>query len=228
VIDNGTPLMCDYEWVTIQAYGSSTELDGRMYPVLASIGSQQISSGQTLDFTISATDADPNATLVYSATTISGKTYPTGSVFDTGLHRFTWQTSSSTSGNYWVRFIVNDSHDMANQQQVFEDVVITVGNVNRPPVLDPIGARDVVMGQTLQFVVTAADPENNTLTYSADLSTLPGTGATFNPATQTFSWNVPPYDGTIPHSSLHTVRFTVMDNGSPQESAYEDVQILVE
>jgi len=86
------------------------------------------------------------------------------------------------------------------------------------------------MGQTLQFVVTAADPENNTLTFSANASpdyNWPS-GATFNPATQTFSWNVPPYDGTIPHSSIYTVRFTVMDNGSPQESDYEDVQILVE
>jgi hypothetical protein len=228
VIDNGTPMMCAYQWVTIQVYNSSpTEIDGLRFPVLAPIASRQISVGQLLQFTISATDSDPNATLVYSANPISGKTYPTGSSFSLGTRQFLW-SNPGPAGNYWVRFIANDNHDMANQQQVFEDVVFTVGNVNRPPVLDPIGARDVVMGNTLQFVVTATDPENNSLTYTADLSELPGSGASFNPATQTFSWSVPPYDGSIQHSSIYTVRFTVTDNGTPQESDYEDVQILVE
>jgi hypothetical protein len=227
VIDNGTPPMCDYEWVTIQVYNSPTDIDGHMYPVLAPIGSKQVSTGQLLLFTISATDADTTATLAYSPNSISGKTYPPGSAFNLGTRQFLW-SNPGPAGNYWVRFIANDNHDMANQQQVYEDVVITVGNVNRPPVLDPIGSRDVVMGNTLQFVVTATDPENNSLTYTADLSGLPGSGASFNPATQTFSWSVPLYDGSIPHSSVYTVRFTVTDNGTPHESDYEDVQILVE
>ncbi len=223
VRDNGTPMMCDYEWVTIQVYDSSTELDGLRYPILDPIGSKQISVGQPLIFTILAKDSDPIASLIYSA-----KPLPSGSSFSMGTRQFMW-SSPGPAGNYKVRFIANDNHDTYNQQQVFEDVVITVGTVNRPPVLDPIGARDVAMGNTMQFVVTATDPENNLLTYSADLSKLPpGNLATFNPATQTFSWSVPPYDGTIPHSTTCTVRITVTDNGSPQESDYEDVAILVE
>ena len=43
-------------------------------------------------------------------------------------------------------------------------ITITVGDVNRPPVLDPIGNLQVDEGQLLEFVVTGADPDGDGLT----------------------------------------------------------------
>lgn len=227
VTDNGTPRLSDYEWVTIQVYDSPTELDGEMFPVLTHIGNRQVSVGQLLQFSVSATDADPTATVQYYANTIYGKTYPTGASLSAGIVPpvFTW-SNPTPAGNYWVRFVANDNHDVYNQQQVFEDVVITVGGVNRPPTLDPIGARRVVRGESIQFIVTATDPENGALTFTAqgvfnlDPIALPS-GASLNQTTKVFTWNTladEPY-------GYQTIRITVTD--AQGESDYEDIQVLL-
>ena len=39
-------------------------------------------------------------------------------------------------------------------------MTITVGDVNRPPVLDPIGSKTINEGESLTFTVTATDPDN--------------------------------------------------------------------
>jgi len=104
----------------------------------------------------------------------------------------------------------------------YEDVTITVGNVNRPPVLAPIGNKTVAAGSTLSFVITASDPDGDPLTYSADLSALPA-GASFNPATQTFTW-IPALGVS---GTFQPVTFTVTDGGSPAESDWEAIAITV-
>ena len=58
---------------------------------------------------------------------------------------------------------------------------------NRPPFLYPIGDRSVNEGALLEFTIEATDLDDDPLTYSADLSSLPPE-ASFNPANQTFSW----------------------------------------
>jgi hypothetical protein len=101
-----------------------------------------------------------------------------------------------------------------------EVVTINVGNVNRPPVLNPIGNKTVSEGQILSFNVTASDPDGNALTYSAP--NLPA-GATFDPVTQKFSWT-PTYNQT----GNYSVTFTVTDNGAPNsESTSETITITV-
>jgi hypothetical protein len=94
------------------------------------------------------------------------------------------------------------------------------GHVNRPPVLGAIGRQTVAEGETLTFVVTGTDQDDNALTYSA--GNLPA-GATFDSATQTFAWT-PGYDqaGTYPN-----LEFTVTDNGSPNELDVELIEITV-
>jgi len=80
----------------------------------------------------------------------------------------------------------------------------TVVTFNQPPVLNPIGDQVVNESSLLQFTISATDP-GDTLTYSA--SGLPG-GASFNSATQTFTWT-PSYtqSGVYPG-----VTFTVTDS----------------
>jgi hypothetical protein len=76
-------------------------------------------------------------------------------------------------------------------------------------------------GATLQFTVSATDPDGDTLTYSFSATpSLPG--ATINSSTGAFSWT-PGYD----QQGSHSVRFTVTDNGSPSMSDFEDITITV-
>jgi hypothetical protein len=96
---------------------------------------------------------------------------------------------------------------------------MTVGNVNRPPLLDPIGSKSVDEALILEFVITATDPDGNGLTFSA--GNLPS-GATFDPATQTFTWDTDHGD-----SGNYDVLFTVDDDGVPQASDSETVTITV-
>jgi len=75
---------------------------------------------------------------------------------------------------------------------------------NQAPALSPIGNKTVSEGQAITFTVSATDPDNDSLEYSA--AGLPQ-GATFNPATRTFSW-------TPAHSQIGTYNnliFTVSD-----------------
>ncbi len=226
VTDNGTPRMSDYEWVTIQVYDTITDINNRRFPVLTPIGSKQINPGQNLEFTVTASDPDGN-TPTYTAAAIPDQDPMMNYIYGSD-HIFQWVTN--TQGNYWIRFIVRDTLDYygyTHIDSVHEDVVITVGNVNRPPELTPIGRRSVRNNQPIEFIVTATDPENDTLTYSmssASASTGLPAGVAFNAATQIFTWT-PSLSVTPPAS--YTIRFSVSDDGSPSESDYEDVVITV-
>jgi hypothetical protein len=101
----------------------------------------------------------------------------------------------------------------------FEDITITVQNVNRPPALDSIGDKGGKVGELLQFVISATDLDSDDLTYSA--TNLPS-GATFDAGTQTFSWT--PGDVGV----YENVRFTVTDNGIPSESNFEEITIIID
>jgi hypothetical protein len=92
--------------------------------------------------------------------------------------------------------------------------------VNRSPVLQSIGDRQITCGQLLAFTVAASDPDSSDqLFYSID--NLPA-GATFNSTTGVFSWT--PADGD---EADYAVTFSVVDNGSPQASDHETVTISV-
>jgi hypothetical protein len=142
------------------------------------IGAKSVNEGQLLTFTATATDPD-GGTLTFSATGLpSGATLSQAGVFS-------WTPSFSQSGNYPVTVTVSDGALSAS-----ENITITVGNVNRPPVLSPspIGNRTVTAGQTLTIAITATDPDGGTLTFTG--TNLP-TGATLTPSgsgAATFSW----------------------------------------
>jgi hypothetical protein len=90
-------------------------------------------------------------------------------------------------------------------------VTITVGNVNRAPVFEPVGTRQTVEGRNLEFYVKANDPDGDALTYSS--SQLP-TGASFDPNTRLFSWTP-----TYGQMGSYTVTFNATDNGGIQGEA---------
>ena len=116
-----------------------------------------------------------------------------------------------------MTFTVTDSGTPVQSDS--EEVTITVGDVNRPPVLNPIGAKTVEEDQLLEFTITASDPDGDALTYSA--GNVPA-GASFSADTQTFSWT--PDFGA---AGNYSVTFTVTDSGTPAQSDSEIVIIDV-
>ena len=173
VTDNGTPPQNDFETFTI------TVGTGNRPPTLNPIGNKTVNEGQTLAFTATASDPD-GGTLTFSA----GTTLPAGASL-TPSGAFSWTPGFNQAGNYSVTITVSDGTLTAS-----ETFTITVGNVNRPPVLSPspIGNRTVTEGQTLTIAVTASDPDGGTLVFSS--ANLPS-GATLVPGANgaaTFSW----------------------------------------
>jgi parallel beta-helix repeat protein len=176
-------------------------------PILSPIGNKTIDENKPLEFTLTASDPDKN-TLTYSTSNL-----PQGASFDTQTHTFTWTPSYEQAGTYDnIRFEVSDGKDIDS-----EDITITVNNVNRPPILSPIGNKTIDENKPLEFTLTASDPDKNTLTYST--SNLPQ-GASFNPGTQTFIWT-PTHEQAGEYKNIH---FEVSD-GDLKSS--EDITITV-
>jgi len=180
-------------------------------PVLNPIGSKSVGEGNLLTFAVTASDPDGDGL------TLSASNVPTGASFSPSSQVFSWTPDYGDAGDYNVTFTVTDTGSPPESDS--ETVTITVGNVNRPPVLNPIGAKSVDEGNLLTFTVTASDPDGDGLTLSA--SNVP-TGASFSPSSQVFSWT-PDYGD----AGIYNVQFTVTDNGTPADSDLEIVPITV-
>lgn len=172
VTDNGTPPQSDSETISITVGNANRP------PVLSPIGAKSVNEGQALSFTASASDPDGNAL------TFSSSSLPLGATF-TPAGVFSWTPSFTQGGNYSVGIQVSDGALTAS-----EVITITVGNVNRPPVLspNPIGNRTVTVGQSLTIAITASDPDGDTLAF-ANANLPAGATLTANgPGAATFSW----------------------------------------
>jgi photosystem II stability/assembly factor-like uncharacterized protein len=181
-------------------------------PKLATISDKEVNEGATLRFTVSASDLDPDDVL-----TLSANPLPTNATFDPSNGVFTFTPDYTQAGTYSVTFTANDGTDIDS-----ENITITVRNVNRPPVLNPIGDHTIDEGSELTIVVSATDPDSDTLTYS--ISGMP-TGATFNAVQRTFKW-IPGYDIAPSGGKLDfQVTFIVKDPSGTSDS--EKITITV-
>ncbi len=99
-------------------------------------------------------------------------------------------------------------------------VVLNVTNgsirLNIPPLLTYIGNRTVNEGQVLTFNISAADPDGDSMIFSA--TGLPA-GASFNPLTRIFQWT-PNYT----QSGNYSIRFEVTDG---RYTVQESIRIIV-
>ncbi len=137
-------------------------------PVLYNIGNKEADENSLLTFIVYS--GDPDAT----TPTLFTSTLPTGADFvdnpdTTGT--FSWTPTFDQAGSYPVTFYATDGIDT-----VFEEITITVNDVNRPPELTPIGDQEVFESNALSFLVNAIDDDGDPITLST--SALPGT-ATF-------------------------------------------------
>ena len=132
-------------------------------------------------------------------------------------------------GTFIVQLIVNDGTVDSNPNTV----AITV--VNDPPVLDPVGNQIVNLGQTLTFILTGSDPNNDPISFSATPLPLPrnmamngSTGVvTFTPdATQVGNLNLTLLvsDGML--TDTETITIDVQQNVLPPGETELTGQIL--
>ncbi|HET6404454.1 MAG TPA: PKD domain-containing protein [Candidatus Thermoplasmatota archaeon] len=124
-------------------------------PVLHPIGPKTGAENSFLTFTVSASDPDtPSPTL--SATNL-----PPGAVFQPSTGTFGWTPNFTQAGVYVVRFSVTDG-----TFTIFEDVTITIANVDRPPVLAPFSGGSVLQLSTLAVMLSASDPDGEPISWA--------------------------------------------------------------
>jgi hypothetical protein len=176
-------------------------------PVLAAIGNKSVAENAALTFTVTASDPDSDPV------TLSASNLPSGASFNTSTGVFSWTPNYSQSETYsGVRFTASDG-----TLTDFEDITITVSNLNRAPVLSAIGNKTVNENVNLSFTVSGADADGDVVTYSATGMPI---GASFNTASGAFSWT-PSYS----QSGSYSVVFTVSDENSATDS--ETIAITV-
>ncbi|HEY3281768.1 MAG TPA: Ig-like domain-containing protein, partial [Armatimonadota bacterium] len=101
---------------TSQAAVSITVTPVNDPPVLTVPGTQTGSEGQTLSFTVSATDVDGDAL------TLSASGLPTGATFTAATGVFSWTPSFSQAGSYTLTFSVSDGKGGTDSKSVRVDV----------------------------------------------------------------------------------------------------------
>ncbi|MDF1544856.1 MAG: Ig-like domain-containing protein [bacterium] len=169
-------LAADSEIVSITVNES-----GNQAPVLALIGSQSVTEGNSLGFGVTATD--PDAT----TPTLTTSALPSGASFTdngNGSGSFDWTPGFTESGSYNVTFYANDG--AATDSEAVLITVVEAGN--QTPLLASIGARSTTEGVLLSFDLSATDPDATIPTLIAN--SLPA-GASFvdnGDGTGSFDW----------------------------------------
>lgn len=182
-------------------------------PALNPIGTKISQEGHLLEFSITATDPNPGDLLTFSTNNL-----PPGATFNPETATFTWIPDYDQAGNYEnVEFTVMDNGNHIELDT--ELITITIGNVNRAPVFEPVGPQTVNEGELVQFTIVTSDPDENNVILAA--TNIPD-GAFFDMVTGVFSW-IPDYL----QGGTYTVTFTAVDYGEPVESSEMGVPITV-
>ena len=176
-------LIAGYNYPYDAAYFSRNPLFPNEAPVLELIGNKTVAEGQTLTFTVAATDPDGDA-ITYSATNL-----PAGATFDPASRTFTWTPDYTQSGTYNdVTFTVTDG-DLSSS----ESITISVTNV---PLLTALHPANVWVGLKisddagLEFDLEAEVYKGSDLIATGATSSVKG-GAGFNHATLTDILRIP-------------------------------------
>ncbi|HEY5999813.1 MAG TPA: putative Ig domain-containing protein, partial [bacterium] len=143
-----------------------------------------IAATEATEFALTLAATDPDGDLL----TFGAENLPLGATFDPYSGAFTWTPTCTQAGTYpSIRFTVTDHGRNCGSDALSAEVTVPVSVAARDcaPVLDPIGTRSVVAGETLTFKVTASNPEGGALALEA--AGLPA-GASFNAVDGTFTW----------------------------------------
>jgi beta propeller repeat protein len=115
---------------------------GNQYPYITPIGDKSVNFGNTLTFTVNASDPEGD-TLTYSVDSL-----PQGASFNSTTHIFSWRPTSANIGLYGLVFSVTDSYGNYTSQNV------TI-NVLNQLYFYPIGNKSTTEREGLNFNVRA-------------------------------------------------------------------------
>ncbi len=163
-------------WMTSSSY--TTDYDdaaGSPYTVTVSVSDGSLTDSQDVTVIVNNVNRTPVLDPISDITVNEGDTVsfsPTGSDPDGDALTYTysgWMTSSSYTTDYddaagspyTVTVTVSDGSLTDSQ-----DVTVTVNNVNRTPVLDPIADITVNEGDNVSFSPTGSDPDGDALTFT--------------------------------------------------------------
>ena len=213
IASDGTMYIGNYRGGKLYAFGPGTPPNRP--PVLDPIGSKTAYEATELNTTITASDPDCD-----SLTFSSNATFGTLTPINSTATYWSWTPDYDDAGIYCVDFGVSDGEFSDN-----ETVMITVEDVNRPPVLEEVCDQAVNETETLTIGVNATDPDSDPLIYSCNRTDL---FTDFNPTTDTGSWITGYAD-----AGIYYVDFGVSDGkgGVANETAnitVEDVNRLPE
>ncbi|MCH8198169.1 MAG: VCBS repeat-containing protein, partial [Proteobacteria bacterium] len=93
--------------------------------------------------------------------------------------------TADLTGTYVAQLIVDDGFAPSAPDTV--TITALQAGINFPPVLDPVGNQTVALGSTLNLTLTASDPNNDPLAFSATPLPLPD-GASLNGVTGAFTF----------------------------------------
>jgi voltage-gated potassium channel Kch len=136
---------------------------GNQFPILDPIGPQVVDENANLNFLITSSDPDGD-TLTLTAENLPFNATFIDNLDGTGL--FDFNPDFTQSGVYNVTFIASDGL-LADT----EVVAVTINDINRLPVLDPIGPQTVTEGANLNFTVTASDADGPSMLMMESIST---------------------------------------------------------
>jgi uncharacterized protein (TIGR03437 family) len=197
-------------------------------PVLTVPGAQTVQPGQTLNFTVSATDADTGQALTYAASNL-----PSGASFNTTTRQFSWTPAATQTGTYNVTFTVTDNGTppLSNSKQVTITVQSTAttgtvtGIVRNAATGQPLAGAAISIANTALTATSAANGSytlNNvpigTRTLTASASGFAATQFAISVvAGQTLTQNIS-LSPTLAQGQLRiTVNWTKDANGLPDD-----------
>ncbi|MCL4179863.1 MAG: lamin tail domain-containing protein [Verrucomicrobia bacterium] len=187
-------------------------------PTLNPLSNPAVAEGSLLTFTASASDPDAGQSLTFSLDPGA----PGGAAINPESGVFTWTpTEAQGPASYPVTVRVTDNGTPTLDDH--QTITIQVNEVNRAPILNPIGNQAVDEQSLLTFTAVATDPDLpvNTLTFSLDEGAP--AGAAILPATGVFTWT--PTEAQGP--GVYSVTIIVRDNGAPSLNASETISITV-
>ncbi len=180
-------------------------------PVIIPIGSQEVAENQTLDIHVLTTDNEnDNRTITLRNAPANSSLADSGN----GNALFTFTPGYDQTGNYNVTFIVNDG-EYADS----EIVAIEVTNTNRAPELNAVGSHFVDESSHLEFVVTATEPDLQSITLTAQNLPLNASFTDSGNGNGLFS-----FDPNYVQAGTYTVRFIASD-GELADTSFGDIVV---
>jgi len=155
--------------------------------VLATVRDAIVGESQPINFTMTA---HPPAGW-QGAIRFELSSPPAGAVIDPQTGEFRWQpTEEQGPGEYDVTIVATpDNTSAVAGSTTFH---VTVNEQNQPPVWTPIEEQSAAAGETIEFEVSARDPDIPAAELTYRMLDGSPEGTTFDPATRKFSWTVKP------------------------------------